>query len=67
MGSHGPILMWVMVVVRFVSRSIVMELTKLLIIKILTRHADHCQKVRVVTRWSDIYRGYGEYILMGVE
>jgi hypothetical protein len=43
-----------------------MKLTKLLNIKILTGHIDHCQKVRVVSRWSDIYRGHGEYILMGV-
>jgi hypothetical protein len=49
-----------------VLRSLAMELTKLLNIKILTRHIDHHQKVGVVTRWLDIYRGHGEYISMEV-
>jgi hypothetical protein len=49
-----------------VSRSLAMESTKSLSIEISTRHINRLQKVRVVTRWLDINRGYREYILMGV-
>jgi hypothetical protein len=47
-------------------RSLAMEATKLLNIEISAGCIDCHQKVRVVARWSDIYRGHGEYISMGV-